>query len=387
MESPTNQVTPSINPMPTQPVAAPVPPSAPALMYAGFWQRFLAFVIDGLLIAFVSVLVYVVTLVLFFSVFSSYIQIEQWIVFILTILYFALMESSSHQGTIGKILVGLKVTDLNGNRISFGRALGRYFGKIISTLIIFIGYLMIAFTEKEQGLHDIIAGTLVVKSKKAAVGKIVVVIVLLIVLTGVVIGGLIGYTLYSFSKMIPSSIQYGTEMTATTTDQNSSTDDSAQPMTAAQYDTALAMTLPADFDTNSSGPKVTAGPALLQIDAFSSDGSPTVNTYFPLLPNLTDKNTIVNISINHVYTKKGVDVYDAQSSFETNSFFTNISLNDYSDNTPTPYYAGLRSVNLIADSGLTEATFGSLQGTLSLTLPLSDGSTYQKTYPFTIKGN
>ena len=78
-------------------------------------------------------------------------------------LYYALMESSPKQGTLGKMAIGLKVTDLSGNRISFGRATGRYFGRILSGLILDIGFLMIVFTAKKQGLHDIIAGTLVVK--------------------------------------------------------------------------------------------------------------------------------------------------------------------------------------------------------------------------------
>jgi uncharacterized RDD family membrane protein YckC len=55
------------------------------------------------------------------------------------------------------------VTDLNGDRISFGKASGRFFGKIISRLILGIGFFMIGFTEKKQGLHDMIAGCLVVK--------------------------------------------------------------------------------------------------------------------------------------------------------------------------------------------------------------------------------
>ena len=55
------------------------------------------------------------------------------------------------------------VTDEAGNRISFGKATGRHFGKILSALILYIGYIMIAFTGKKQGLHDILAGTLVVK--------------------------------------------------------------------------------------------------------------------------------------------------------------------------------------------------------------------------------
>ena len=61
--------------------------------------------------------------------------------------------------------LGMKVTDLAGNRISFLRATGRYFAKIISALILFIGFIMVAFTEKKQGLHDMIAGTLVVRTR------------------------------------------------------------------------------------------------------------------------------------------------------------------------------------------------------------------------------
>jgi uncharacterized RDD family membrane protein YckC len=83
--------------------------------------------------------------------------------------YYSLLESSSWQGTLGKKLLGMRVTDLNGNRISFGRATGRYFGKILSGMICFIGFVMVAFTEKRQGLHDMLAGTLVVTG--AATGE------------------------------------------------------------------------------------------------------------------------------------------------------------------------------------------------------------------------
>jgi uncharacterized RDD family membrane protein YckC len=82
---------------------------------------------------------------------------------ILQWLYFSLMESSVWQATVGKKLLGLTVTDLEGRRISFGRATGRYFAKIISSLILFIGYMMAGFTEKKQALHDMIAGTLVLR--------------------------------------------------------------------------------------------------------------------------------------------------------------------------------------------------------------------------------
>lgn len=78
-------------------------------------------------------------------------------------LYFALMESSKFQGTIGKLALGIVVTDMDGNKVSFGKATGRYFGKIISAIILYVGFMMAGFTEKKQGLHDILAGTLVWK--------------------------------------------------------------------------------------------------------------------------------------------------------------------------------------------------------------------------------
>lgn len=78
-------------------------------------------------------------------------------------LYHALMESSSWQGTVGKRVLGIRVTDLDGNRITFGRATGRYFGKIISSMICGVGFIMVLFTERKQGLHDMMASTLVLQ--------------------------------------------------------------------------------------------------------------------------------------------------------------------------------------------------------------------------------
>jgi uncharacterized RDD family membrane protein YckC len=79
-------------------------------------------------------------------------------------LYEAFMESSSYQATLGKMICGMKVTDLSGNRISFERATGRHFAKYLSGLILCIGYIMVGFTERKQGLHDLLAGTLVFRN-------------------------------------------------------------------------------------------------------------------------------------------------------------------------------------------------------------------------------
>ncbi|MEM7298806.1 MAG: RDD family protein [Bacteroidota bacterium] len=85
------------------------------------------------------------------------------VLLILRVIYGAFMESSKFQGTIGKLAVGIKVTGADGSKLTFVKALLRHIGKIISGMIIFIGYIMAAFTEKKQGLHDMIAGSIVVK--------------------------------------------------------------------------------------------------------------------------------------------------------------------------------------------------------------------------------
>ena len=78
-------------------------------------------------------------------------------------LYYALLESSKLQGTLGKVALNIRVTDLGGRRISFARASGRFFGRVLSNLTLGIGYLIQVFTQRRQALHDLLAGTLVVR--------------------------------------------------------------------------------------------------------------------------------------------------------------------------------------------------------------------------------
>lgn len=85
------------------------------------------------------------------------------ILYVVRVLYGAFMESSKFQATIGKMALGLKVTSVDGNKLTFVMALLRHIGKIVSGFIIFIGYIMAAFTEKKQALHDFIASSVVVK--------------------------------------------------------------------------------------------------------------------------------------------------------------------------------------------------------------------------------
>ncbi len=151
--------------------------------YAGFWWRFIAALIDGVIIWVVQmVLVTPLLGVIGFSAMKASegdlseaqaigmagaligTMLLTWLLSLVAgWLYYALMESSKFQGTVGKLVLGIVVTDMEGNRISFLRATGRYFSKIISGLILMIGYIMAGFTEKKQALHDIIASTLVWK--------------------------------------------------------------------------------------------------------------------------------------------------------------------------------------------------------------------------------
>jgi uncharacterized RDD family membrane protein YckC len=145
------------------------PQAAPE--YAGFWIRVLASFIDALISCVVFFPLGIVIGILVVASGSDPNSSDvlllrlatQGLSIVVGWLYSAICESSSWQGTVGKKVVGLRVTDLDGRRISFGRATGRHFGKILSTLILFIGFIMVALTEKKQGLHDLLAGTLVVK--------------------------------------------------------------------------------------------------------------------------------------------------------------------------------------------------------------------------------
>jgi len=152
--------------------------AAPAVGYGGFWIRFVAIVIDAIIIGIATFPVVALltalglvhrptiihgqpdeTDILALAAFAGSIRIVgaaiNW-------LYEALLTSSVWQGTVGKKLLSLKVIDEAGNRISFARATGRHFAKYLSYFL-FIGFIMAAFTDRKRALHDFIAGTYVKK--------------------------------------------------------------------------------------------------------------------------------------------------------------------------------------------------------------------------------
>jgi uncharacterized RDD family membrane protein YckC len=172
------------------PAGGIVPPSGavpmvivPAVPYAGFWLRAVAYLLDVIIIGIVAVPIVValavvtgasaalsamaenndqqalagLSAVLFFCLLFVIVLGGLW-------LYYALLESSNWQGTVGKKTLGLIVTDMEGRRVSFGRATARFFSRIITGLVpLLIGYILAGITAKKQALHDMIAGTLVLR--------------------------------------------------------------------------------------------------------------------------------------------------------------------------------------------------------------------------------
>ncbi|WP_299758527.1 RDD family protein [uncultured Pontibacter sp.] len=137
-----------------------------ALEYASFWKRMAAIFTDALIISFFMNL-FILPIAGIDNI-PEITDVEgrlkiQGIAAFIGWLYYAGFESSARQATLGKQLFGIFVTDTYGYRITFARASGRYFGKMLSGLILLIGYVMAAFTERRQALHDKLADTLVLQ--------------------------------------------------------------------------------------------------------------------------------------------------------------------------------------------------------------------------------
>ena len=176
---------------------APMPPAIPAQAYAaapavayaavptarygGFWMRLLAHLIDHVILGAIAAPFFFILILpvigrvieqaernqepspeLIVAIVSS-VFVYIILAFVGQWLYEALLTSSSWQGTVGKRLLQLRVTDETGNRIGFGRATGRFFAKILSSMFFYVGFIMVGLTDRKRGLHDMLAGTLVMK--------------------------------------------------------------------------------------------------------------------------------------------------------------------------------------------------------------------------------
>jgi uncharacterized RDD family membrane protein YckC len=154
-------------------------------IYAGFWWRGIALILDLLILIGGEALLAAIIggLILLMSAISGH-HVDLHIIhsfavgfgvvfaFALNWVYFTWFESSKYQATLGKKIIGLIVADLDGQIISLGGANIRYWSKAISALILFGGFWMMVFSKKKRTLHDLIAGTVVLKQEGRALSKI-----------------------------------------------------------------------------------------------------------------------------------------------------------------------------------------------------------------------
>lgn len=151
------------------------------MIYAGFFRRLIAFLLDICIVLVPTILFLIGPMVVFtFLTVGGLpnppspdqlnllgIAAFGWQILLILFLwlYFALLESGPHQATWGKRLLGIKVIGQDGARISFARATGRFFSKILSYATFYIGFIMAAFTNRKCALHDMICETYVVKKE------------------------------------------------------------------------------------------------------------------------------------------------------------------------------------------------------------------------------
>ncbi len=173
------------------------PPERLVWTYAGFWWRVLAWLLDSVILGLVASLIGWLTglrqvgirfepsdagpatAVSFTPMVAQGVQFPvpghlhvgggglSLVSLLLAIAYFTLLESSRWQATVGKRVCRLRVTDLSGRRIGVARALGRYLAKFVSAFVLGIGFLMVGWTRRSQGLHDLMADTLVMRLRPA----------------------------------------------------------------------------------------------------------------------------------------------------------------------------------------------------------------------------
>jgi uncharacterized RDD family membrane protein YckC len=382
--------------------------STQTIAYAGFWLRVLASIIDGFIVNLIIALFSFLYLWFFVKNNDSFAGNTQAVVrifyFIVWIIYCPFIESRGG-ATLGKKIIGLKVLNGNGEPVGFFRSLGRNLAKIISSLILMIGFMMAGFTKKKQGLHDFIAGCIVIKSKKINAGKIWAVIILIIgVSVGLVILTIAQLTLVISTLFNPKNINTidvrswqpttstesqswnttDTDLSNQTTqneatETNNSTLNTFIPLSSEEYDTYFSQPIMGlDKKNYVSGSRTYAGPALIILSTPSF-----LRIALPIIPNLEENNDYAWIDLTSITTRNGKEILDNESPFEQEILFK--GLNFTKDSEPIEFLSASRKLHYLADAQPSDVK--TITGTLFFKIPLdSEDSTnfYEKSYPFSL---
>lgn len=332
--------------------------------YAGFWARFAAFFLDLAIIMILSLMIGIG------ASFAGGVAavIGSVVIFIINLLYFPAMESSARQATFGKSLCGIKVTDMDGRRLSFLQALLRNIAKILSAIPLNIGFLLAAFTKRKQALHDMLAKCLVVRTGPSHLLKTV----------AMAIGGLViavgSGGAYFYYVYLP---QMKNEFTGVMQEAAKGTFTAQTPHVAKVAPPAPAMpAAPKPVSTDATfdsllGPALTglekpgttrAGPAILELSKIMGD-SVWVYVHLPLFKG--DIAPTAEITVNKVLDASGQNYYDGASNLEK-EFFLSPPLGR--DSHPIPHLSGLRMVHI--KPGLNEQALQKIEGQVRIIFPL-----------------
>lgn len=325
--------------------------------YGGFWIRLLAYAVDGVIlwIAIIGLIIACVFLGTAGAMIAAVVPL------LLPLLYFAFMQASARQATFGKALLGLKVGNAGGDRISFLRSFAREISKIVSAIPLMIGFLMAAFTGRKQALHDLMASTLVVREGQShIVAALAVVIVgylgpvIFVFVMG--IGILAGVMTAMGGSMLGGMMSEQPKEGMKTIPAPKPAPAAPAAATAADVDKLLVPLTGLD-----KAGTTRAGPAVLELSTFFGSGDPKVwvKVHAPLA---VSRATVV---ITQVADSANQSHYDPKNKFET-EFFQGVQLSE--TRSGTPRMEGLRSVNLTP--GTTEPQVQKIDGVLKLVVPV-----------------
>jgi hypothetical protein len=287
------------------------------------------------------------------------------------------LESSTHQATFGKRMLGIRVEHADGGRTTFLRALGRNLAKIISSIPMALGFVMVAFTDRKQGLHDMIAKCVVVRVGPSHFMKALIASVVGIAVVAGSAGAFVYYIyLPGLMKDIGSVQQDAMKAGPPMKPQPPAPPAAKAPAPAASAvpaAPAAAAGGDAEFErlvwaplTGLEKPNSTrAGPAILELSTFFSS-----NFFLKVyLPNIKDLALAPapEVVVDRVLDSTGMDHYDAASTFEKSSFFQRANLTVME--TPVPHHAGTRSVHVIADTK--EQSVQKVEGRIRITIPVN----------------
>ena len=346
--------------------------------YSGFWARVAAYIVDSACIFAICLLVAVA-----FSFLGELgVAITGVAVFLIQLLYWPVLESSARQATYGKRLLGIQVEHAGGGRTTFLRALGRNLAKIISGIPLGLGFVMVAFTGRKQGLHDMIAKCVVVRVGPSHFMKALIASVVGIAVVAASAGAFVYYIyLPSLMQDIGSVQQDAMKPQAPAQSAAKTAAPSTPPVAKTPAPAASAVPVApaapaggdAEFERLVGAPltglempnSTRAGPAILELSTFFGSNF-WLKVYLPNIKDLAVA-PAPEVIIDRVLDSAGIDRYDAANTFETGSVFRSASLS--LKETPVPHFDGIRSVRVVANTK--EQSVQKVEGRIRIVIPVN----------------